>query len=95
MDLISNYINDGRFGEFVEEFINIENEREKKEAEAENDRKLWEMYLHSQAINTMPFTNWKEQMIATSKEKPSYQMNRTQVDRQIEKSRNLLKKFSL
>ena len=47
MDLMSRYINQGRFGEFVHEFLTLENERRKEEAEKQKHHDLWAMYIHS------------------------------------------------
>lgn len=47
MDLMSLYIRQGRFGTFVEEFLKLDNERRKAEAEKEQRRELWAMYIHS------------------------------------------------
>lgn len=52
MDLMGRYINQGRFGTFVEEFLALEIERRKHEAEKEKDRKLWAMYIHSETDET-------------------------------------------
>jgi hypothetical protein len=48
MDLVSMYINRGRFGEFVDEFLTLEVERRKAEMEQQMHRDLWEMYVHSE-----------------------------------------------
>ena len=47
MDLVNTYINRGRFGEFVDEFLTLEVERLKAEAEKQRHRDLWEMFVHS------------------------------------------------
>jgi len=47
MDLMRLYIEQGRFGTFVDEFLRLENERRKTEAEKEQRRELWAMYIHS------------------------------------------------
>lgn len=47
MDLMNLYINQGRFGTFVDEFLKLETERRKDEAEKEMEHKLWTMYIHS------------------------------------------------
>ena len=36
------YIEQGRFGEFVSNIVNLENKRKKEEVEAESDRMLWD-----------------------------------------------------
>lgn len=52
MDLMNRYINQGRFGTFVEEFLALENERRKAEKEEELQRKLWAMFIHSETDET-------------------------------------------
>lgn len=52
MDLMNQYINRGRFGKFVSEFLTLENERRKAEAEKERNRRLWAMYIHSYTDET-------------------------------------------
>jgi len=52
MDLMNRYINQGRFGTFVEEFLALEIERRKAEAEQERKRKLWAMFVHSHTDET-------------------------------------------
>lgn len=51
---------DGRFGEFVQEIISSENKRKQAEAQKEEDRKLWELYLHSASDKS--FRDWKEEV---------------------------------
>lgn len=57
MELISLYINRGRFGEFVSEFLKSEYDRLKSEAERDDTWKLWVMYVHSMA--DVSFIDWK------------------------------------
>ena len=52
MDLMSQYINQGRFGTFVEEFLTIEMERRKAEAEKERMNRLWAMFVHTHTDET-------------------------------------------
>ena len=42
LDFMKLYINQGRFGEFVEGIIGLENKRRKENNEKENDDKLWQ-----------------------------------------------------
>lgn len=58
------YMNDGRFGEWVTNFITAENKRRKEEAEKENDRKLWELYIHSYSEKS--FIDWKASVVKSS-----------------------------
>lgn len=52
---------DGRFGEFVQEIISSENKRKQEEAQKEEDRKLWELYLHSASDKS--FRDWKDEVV--------------------------------
>jgi hypothetical protein len=61
MDLVSRYINRGRFGEFVSEFLKLEMERKKDEAEMEKHRELWAAYIHSYSNES--FTDWKKRVL--------------------------------
>lgn len=65
LDLISMYINRGRFGEFVESIIKAENDRIQEEAEKDNDWKLWTMYTQLLAAGhteNESFLDWKERV---------------------------------
>ena len=57
MDLVSRYINQGRFGKFVHDFLQIEYDRRKEEAERNNDWMLWVGYVHSESSES--FDDWK------------------------------------
>ena len=61
MDLVSRYIGRGRFGEFVAEFLKLEMERRKEEAELEQHKELWAAYIHSYANES--FTDWKARVL--------------------------------
>lgn len=57
LDLMNIYINQGKFGKFVEGFLEAEYERKKAEAEKDENWKLWVMYVHSYSDKS--FTDWK------------------------------------
>lgn len=61
MDLISSYINRGRFGEFVSEFLQAEYERRKAENDKEEETKLWIAYCHSYSEDS--FIDWKKKVL--------------------------------
>ena len=63
MDLMSRYINQGRFGTFVHDFITMEYERRKQEAEKEHEWRLWTMYIHSWSDE--PYDEWKARVCKT------------------------------
>ena len=58
LDLMNMYINRGRFGNFVEGFLQAEYERKKAEAERNNDWMLWVAYIHSYSSES--FNEWKK-----------------------------------
>lgn len=58
MDLVGRYIKQGRFGKFVQDFIEGEYERKKHEAERDQEMMLWIGYVHSYSKET--FNDWKK-----------------------------------
>lgn len=60
-DLMNTYINNGRFGEFVTEFIKIERKRKREQLEKEENNKLWEAYIHS--FSDESFDDWKAKAV--------------------------------
>ena len=58
MDLMSRYINQGRFGTFVQGFLEQEVERRKQEAEKNEEWMLWTAYIHS--YSEMSFADYKK-----------------------------------
>lgn len=68
MDLMARYINQRRFGAFVQGFMEAEYERRKQEAEKDNEWKLWVAYVHSYSDKT--YDEWKKQIFGTSTTKP-------------------------
>lgn len=63
MDLMSMYINRGRFGAFVEGFLKLEFERKKEEAEKNNEWMAWVAYVHSSTDKS--FNDWMKQFTNT------------------------------
>ena len=61
MDLMTRYIRQGRFGMFVEGFIQAEYERKKAEAEKEQEWMLWTAYIHSYTEKS--FIDWKSEVV--------------------------------
>lgn len=70
LDLINIYINQGRFGTFVENFIKIETERIKEEREKDTDNKLWLAYNLNNLLAALvgeggmeeTFIEWKQRI---------------------------------
>lgn len=67
MDLMNLYLDQGRFGELVENIIELENKRKQEEAEKENDKKLWSLYVHS--MESGSFNDWKAKVLEESRQK--------------------------
>ena len=63
LDLMNMYINRGRFGNFVEGFLQAEFERRKAENEKYNDLLMWIAYVHS--YSTDNFNDWKKRHCGT------------------------------
>ena len=68
MDFMKLYIEQGRFGEFVENIIALENERKTENAKKEDDRMLWEMYIHSMSNESV--RDWKRRVLGNTDEQP-------------------------
>ncbi len=64
MDLMNRYINQGRFGSFVQGFLEAEFERKKEKAEQENEWKLWTAYIHSYSEES--FIDWKKRVTGSA-----------------------------
>lgn len=94
MELMQIYINQGRFGEFVTEVLEMNYKRKLEEAEKENDHKLWDIYV--KGVIDKSFTEWKKELMSQSQTKPiSYVMTDDQVQSTIDKSRQILKKSKI
>lgn len=66
MDLVKRYINQGRFGTFVQGFLEMEAERRRKESKKEDDLRMWTAYLHSYIMPKESFDEWKKQIIQSN-----------------------------
>ena len=60
MDLLKVYINNGRFGDFVDGFIKEETKRKKEEIEKHEDIKLWMAYIQTPTNET--YQMWKRRV---------------------------------
>lgn len=65
MELMKTYIRRGRFGEFVEGFLQAENDRRKAEAKRDEDLKEWIAYVHSYSDKS--FNDWKAEILGGTK----------------------------
>lgn len=85
------YIEQGRFGEFVKEIIQLDSKRQSEESEKEEEQKLWDLYLH--CMSDKSFADWKKEI--QKQDQPAKQsMTNDQVDATINNSRQILKSFS-
>ena len=65
MDLMNSYIRRGRFGAFVQKFNEQERERQKAEAEKDDEWRLWIAYVHSHSDKS--FNDWKADLLGGAK----------------------------
>ena len=96
------YIDQGQFGEFVSNIIDIENKKIKEASEKENEDKLFNMYIHS--MSDKSYIEWKDEVFRHVEEnsghvnenpgqKKTLSMTDDEVDAAINKSRSILKGF--
>ena len=69
LDLMNRYINQGRFGTFVDGFIQAEHKRMVDEAQKEEDQKLWWLFVHSYSYTEESFDAWKQRVCRKSDSK--------------------------
>ena len=93
LDFMKLYTNQGRFGEFVEGIIGLENKRRKEEEEKENDNKLWQAYIRS--MSEKSFMEWKKELKQEGNKQPeTLSMTDERVADVKEQARGILKSFS-
>lgn len=66
--LISLYIDSGQFGKLINEILVSEAKRRREEAEKENERKMWELYLHSSTEKS--YKDWHDEIMRQHKAQP-------------------------
>jgi len=103
IEFMNLYINQGRFGEFVESVFNFKKEREKEEAEKDEENKLWLMYIHSATDKS--FIAWKNEILHQSQstdvsankpqKSPGLSMTDEEVENQLNNARAILKGFNM
>lgn len=64
LELISLYINQGRFGHFVSSFIDADKKRKEVEMKKDEDNKLWLAYLASRSEK--PYGEWLNSVVKSS-----------------------------
>lgn len=96
LDFMKLYINQGRFGEFVEGIISLENKRKKEEKEKEDDDKLWQAYIRS--MSEKSFIEWKKELLQGNKQNDNQPETLSMTDERVadvkEQARGILKGFS-
>lgn len=91
IEFMRTYIEQGRFGEFVSEILEMYYKRKKQEAEKEEDNKLWLAFVHSRS--ELSFNDWKESL--KQKQQPEdYSMTNDQVAEVKEQAMGILKRIS-
>lgn len=92
IEFMNLYIEQGRFGEFVQEIILMDSRRKQEEAEKEDNQKMWDLYLHS--MSDKSFNDWKKEL-QTQNQPVTHAMSEAQVDATINNSREILKSFKI
>lgn len=85
------YIDNGRFGEFVNEILKAENTRRKEQAEKEADKSLWEFWLHN--VTDMTFQEFKDSLRNKNKNKCEAPPEDEDVKQIVTESVDILKGF--
>ena len=85
------YIEQGRFGEFVANILEMDMKRKKETVQKDEDNKLWLAYIHS--MTDQSFQDWKKGLMQ-NQEPVSYSMSDKQVDAVKQQARGILNKFS-
>lgn len=67
-DLLKLYINNGRFGEFVTEFLQLEAKQKQERIDKEVEDKLWSLYVHS--FTDEPYGTWRKKFSLHTVRKP-------------------------
>lgn len=95
MEFMRLYIEQGRFGEFVSEILELDSKRKQEEEEKEEEHRWWTMYVHS--MSDKSFEMWKKEVMERSKENApeNYSMTNEQVDATKQDVKGILKKISL
>ena len=97
LELMKIYINQGRFGEFVENILEMENKRKKEEIEKENENQLWQLYLHSlySMPEVMSFEDWKKEVQKKPKQVQEQNISKEEVLEIVNSSTSILDNFEM
>lgn len=91
MELMRLYIEQGRFGEFVTEILEMDSKRKQEAAKEKDDDRLWAAYIRS--MSEKSFIDWKNDLF-TQKQPEDYSMTDEQVASEKDHARDILKKIS-
>ena len=91
VEFMGTYIEQGRFGEFVANILEMDMKRKKETVQKDEDNKLWLAYIHS--MTDQSFQDWKKGLMQ-NQEPVSYSMSDKQVDAVKQQARGILNKFS-
>lgn len=93
MELMSIYIEQGRFGEFVRNIIDMDRKRKQEASEKADDDRLWAAYIRSMSSKSFP--DWKKEIAHQANQKPvSLSMTDAQVADVKAQAHGILKRFS-
>lgn len=91
------YIDQGRFGEFVTNIIDMDNKRKQEEAEKDDENKWFSLYVHSGSDKC--FIDWKAEILSKQhsdeEKQPSEEVKKEQVVKIINDSYSILDSFKL
>ena len=101
LELMRIYIDQGEFGLFVENIIDMENKRRKELHDKEEEDKLFNMYIHS--MSDKSYMEWKREVLLKASygnikdidKSKSLSMSSADVDNQLKKARNVLERFNM
>lgn len=93
LELMSIYIEQGRFGEFVKNIIDMDEKRKQEAEEKVNDDRLWAAYIRFSSDK--PFPEWKKEIAQNAHKKPeTLGMTDEQVEGAKAQAHDILKRFS-
>lgn len=87
------YMEQGRFGEFITEIMELHAKRKQDEERKENENRLWTAYIHS--MSDKSFIEWKQEVegkAQNNRQPQSKAMSNEQVENELAKARDILKR---
>ena len=93
LELMSIYIEQGRFGEFVANIVEMDRKRKKEADEKAEDDRLWAAYIRSMSNKTFP--EWKKEIEQNANKEPeTLSMTDAQVEDAKAQAHDILKRTS-